>query len=364
LNKSRPSVFLSSVAVAVVACTTAGCGASAATPTTPTTPDPGAPKITCPAAVTTLSSDGKPVVVSYTAPTVTSGLLPLTGPTCTPVSGAPFPIGTTTVNCTVTDAKQRTDACTFSATVLPPPTLTGTQFVAFGDSITWGEDGTVTSLLTDRAAAFLQPRVQLPSSETYPGALQIELRERYVSQMPNVSNQGLAGEALTGGTAYPRFQSVLSSPPGPYNILLLMEGANDLAAQDSTIENNAISILRQMIDYAKGRGLQVLLATLPPENPNGCCPDRAAGAALVPGYNDRLKLLAASENITLVDIYAAFNGDLTLIGFDGLHPTPAGYQLIADTFFRSIRATLETVTTTTTITTTTTSGFARRTTRR
>jgi lysophospholipase L1-like esterase len=325
----------------LVACATAGCGASAAAPTPPVAPDPGAPAITCPAAVTELSSDGNPVVVTYGTPTVTSGFAPLTGPACTPASGTSFPVGTTTVSCTVSDAKLRTAACTFTATVTPPPKLIGTQFVAFGDSITWGEDGTVNALQTDRAFSFLRPAVQLPTSETYPGALQIDLRERYTSQMPTVWNQGLPGEALTGGTAFPRFQSVLSTPPAPYNVLLLMEGANDLAAEDTTVENNALTILKQMIDLAKSSGLQVMLATLPPENPNGCCPDRAAGSALVPGYNDRLTSLAAAENITLVDIYAAFNGDLTLIGFDGLHPTPAGYQLIADTFFRSVRNTLE-----------------------
>ena len=43
-----------------------------------------------------------------------------------------------------------------------------------------------------------------------------------------------------------------------------------------------------------------------------------------------------------MDVYAAFHRDVTtLIDCDGLHPTPAGYQVIADTFFQKIRETME-----------------------
>jgi hypothetical protein len=40
-------------------------------------------------------------------------------------------------------------------------------------------------------------------------------------------------------------------------------------------------------------------------------------------------------------VYAAFNGDLTLLGPDGLHPTAGGYQTIANAFFNTIKTTLE-----------------------
>jgi lysophospholipase L1-like esterase len=44
-------------------------------------------------------------------------------------------------------------------------------------------------------------------------------------------------------------------------------------------------------------------------------------------------------------VYQAFGSDApSLIGFDGLHPTPAGYQRIADTFFATIKSSLETAT--------------------
>jgi lysophospholipase L1-like esterase len=89
--------------------------------------------------------------------------------------------------------------------------------------------------------------------------------------------------------------------------------------------------------------IKVYLATLPPENPStSACGKRGGNWAFVAPYNDLLRGIAASEGVTLVDVNAAFNGDTTtLIDCDGLHPTPAGYQVIADTFFKALQTTLE-----------------------
>ena len=49
-----------------------------------------------------------------------------------------------------------------------------------------------------------------------------------------------------------------------------------------------------------------------------------------------------SEGVRLVDVFAAFHGDVTtLIGPDGLHPTAEGYRVMARAFFDSIKAALE-----------------------
>ena len=42
-----------------------------------------------------------------------------------------------------------------------------------------------------------------------------------------------------------------------------------------------------------------------------------------------------------LDVIKALENRLDLIGVDDLHPTPQGYDLIAATFFETIRATLE-----------------------
>jgi lysophospholipase L1-like esterase len=53
--------------------------------------------------------------------------------------------------------------------------------------------------------------------------------------------------------------------------------------------------------------------------------------------------MSASEGAYLVDLYNAFGGvaSTDLIGVDGLHPTAAGYQRMADTFYAEIRNRLE-----------------------
>ena len=150
-------------------------------------------------------------------------------------------------------------------------------------------------------------------------------------------NAGQSGEAVQTPSTLSRLNSFLSG--GVYQALLLMDGANDINSRDSRSIAPTIAAIDQMIRAAKGRGLRVFLATLPPQNPEG---SRGTGAILLEPYNDQLRSLAASEGVTLVDVFQAFNGDVTtLIGVDGLHPTTAGYQTIADTFFESIMQNLE-----------------------
>jgi lysophospholipase L1-like esterase len=287
----------------------------------------------CPAPISRLSPSGQPTAISYGAPTVTGGTPPTTA-SCAPVSGTTFPIGVTTVTCTATDQVQRVDSCTFAVTITAPPRLSATRFLAFGDSITWGEDGR--NFATSLSVPTIRPRVQFPAPNTYPGALQGILAARYTAQTPLVVNGGIPGELVTDSGTFSRFARLTSS--GAYDVVLLMEGANDLSRHDP---RGIVNALGQMIDDAKSRQMQVFLATLPPENPLGFSPNRGVEAAQVPPVNDQIRSLAFSKNVPLVEVYQAFGGDLSLLGNDGLHPTAAGYHVIADAFFASIRQTLE-----------------------
>ena len=65
------------------------------------------------------------------------------------------------------------------------------------------------------------------------------------------------------------------------------------------------------------------------------------GAELVPGFNDRIRSVAAAENVPLVDVFQAFGGNLALLSADGVHPNADGYKRIAETFFTAITGTLE-----------------------
>ena len=150
-----------------------------------------------------------------------------------------------------------------------------------------------------------------------------------------MDNQGVPGELVTDPGTFPRFTGLTSS--GAYDVVLLMEGANDLGNRSNA---QIIVALNAMIDYARNQRLQVFLATIPPQNVDGCDPQcRGLEAGSVPLLNLDIAGLASRKGLPLVDVYQAFGGDLTKIGGDGLHPTADGYKLIADTFFAKITQT-------------------------
>jgi lysophospholipase L1-like esterase len=186
--------------------------------------------------------------------------------------------------------------------------------------------------------------VFFPPSQTYPGVLQQLLATRYTTQAFLVGNEGLPGERVADRSTLSRFSSVVGS--GRYEAVLLMEGANDLADRDDRVTAATIANLRQMVRDARSRNLRPFLATIPPEVPaSSACPScgfRALSWSLVAPFNDQVRALAASEGVTLVDVYAALNTEPSrYVGFDGLHLTQDGYAKVADTFFTVLKSTLE-----------------------
>src|SRR5205085_2079336 len=85
---------------------------------TMTVADTTAPTLSCPAAITKNADAGQcSTVVTYTTPTASDNCAGATV-RCTPASGTAFPVGTTTVTCTATDASNNTAQCSFTVTVL------------------------------------------------------------------------------------------------------------------------------------------------------------------------------------------------------------------------------------------------------
>ncbi|HEY3138588.1 MAG TPA: HYR domain-containing protein [Blastocatellia bacterium] len=93
---------------------------------TVTVQDTQPPTITCPANVGVPSNCG-PITVNYANPTVSDNCSGVGAPTCTPASGSTFPVGTTTVNCSVKDSSNNSATCNFTVTVTggdtQPPTF-------------------------------------------------------------------------------------------------------------------------------------------------------------------------------------------------------------------------------------------------
>ncbi len=78
---------------------------------------------------------------------------------------------------------------------------------------------------------------------------------------------------------------------------------------------------------------------MPPQRPGA---SRAFAPTLIAPTDDLIRALAVAEGAVLVDVYRDFNGQVDLLlGDDGLHPSAAGYQRMAGSFFTAISASLE-----------------------
>ena len=160
--------------VALLALISAGCGDSPAPAPTPVL------SLACPARIETSSIDGRPVTVPITLPLAAGGSAPVSVTCNQPTQ---FPIGSTTVGCTATDAKQQTASCSFVVAVKGPPRLRSTTFLAFGDSIT---AGTKSDPVTLRL---------IPAAYAYTVLLQRRLASRYTLQTPVVWNEGVVASS-------------------------------------------------------------------------------------------------------------------------------------------------------------------------
>lgn len=83
-------------------------------------PDPSVLKLTCPANLSAVSPTGQPFTVAYAAPVATGGTAPI-NVVSSPASGSAFPIGSTSVTGTATDAANLTATCTFTVLVVAQP---------------------------------------------------------------------------------------------------------------------------------------------------------------------------------------------------------------------------------------------------
>jgi lysophospholipase L1-like esterase len=305
----------------VAAC---ACAASCLNPAAPTP----TLALSCPVVPAVTSVDDKGAPVTFTAPTPTGGSAPV-ALSCDHATGDTVPVGSTTVTCQAADATRLSVSCAFSVVVHHPPLLATTRFVAFGDSLTEGK--LASTAVTD---------------EPYPVALQRLLAGRYPvqAQAITVVNRGCGGETADAGGpcggGITRLGDVLTNDQ-PAAILLL-EGGNDLFWRGADGVDRLSVSLRAMVQQAQARGVIVFLATLPPARSGGTPPRGERIINFVSPANERIRQIAITEHVFLVDLFEQFGGTPDpLIDVDGLHATSAGYRTIAQAFFDAIREHLE-----------------------
>jgi lysophospholipase L1-like esterase len=234
-----------------------------------------------------------------------------------------------------------------------PPHLTATKFVAYGDSITEGfvqrcpGNEPTDKVPTDKDATppmsrfgfFLEQGRAQPSPKAYPARLQELLAARYPTQTITVVNEGMGGEDIEGGVSnLPRV--LTANAP---EVLLLQEGINTLNQMHKEGIPLVVDGLRTMIQEARSRSIPVFAGTLLPERRGGCrAYDYNEDFDDIIEANVQIRRMIGTQGAVLVDLYEAFNGQTgLLIGEDGLHPSAAGYQRIAETFLDAIKSTLE-----------------------
>ena len=277
--------------------------------------------LACPADGRTQSLDGRPVTVHFAAPVVSGGQPPVTAG-CSPPSGSAFGIGATEVTCRASDALQQTASCVFGVTVLGPPKLAVTRFLAFGNSITAG------------VVSPPHGGSRLDSFDSYPARLQRRLASLYLTQEIDVVNAGLPGEEASQAEA--RFGLELGRHRP--EVVLLMQGTNDLDVIAGSGADSATAALDAMVAAARAAGIDTLLMTVPPQRGTG-------SASLVSGLNDSIRAIAARYGAELIDIHhLLLTGPCSglqpfpCIGRDGLHPTAQGYGLMAQELERVVVA--------------------------
>jgi HYR domain len=136
-----------------------------------TVEDTTAPSVVVPGAVTVTTTDPSGAVVTYAAATATDivdGGLPAA---CTPGSGSKFPVGSTTVVCTATDAHSNTGSGSFTVSVslidTTPPTLTVPADFTVQSSQSAGATVTYSASATDTVDGTITPNCNPASGSSF-----------------------------------------------------------------------------------------------------------------------------------------------------------------------------------------------------
>jgi lysophospholipase L1-like esterase len=310
----------------------AGCGHSPVI-----TPPPEAPVISCPGDLSVRGVPGAGRDVMFSAPATLGGALPVSV-SCAPASGTRFIPGVTPVACAAMDALGRQSQCAFAVT-LTPLLIDVTRFIAFGDSVTAGENG--------RPGMTAGRFVDFPN--LYPLELEELLNAEYPDQGIVVLNRGAGGDSVERSVE--KLPKTLEEDRG--GALLLLDGYNNLLAECTPDNAGSSACSRKIDDVVAGireciriarvsaYGVKyIFVSTITPPGPFAGGPrDRRIAADAVARTNGAVAAMVQAEGAILVDTYARFSGhEAEYVDQDGLHLRPAGYQALAEAFFDAIKA--------------------------
>lgn len=190
--------------------------------------------------------------------------------------------------------------------------------------------------------------VQPNTNARWPDRLAVRLRANPATRDLAVLNAGIGGNRLrldgTGPNALARFEREVLSPPGVTH-LLVIEGINDLGmltrdapaspAQHESLVRETIGALEQIVARARAHGIKVIGGTIMPDGASAYYHPDAANEADRAAVNAWIRTPGNFDAVIDFDAAMRDPADPTrlrkeLDSGDGLHPSIAGYQAMAD----------------------------------
>jgi lysophospholipase L1-like esterase len=111
--------------------------------------------------------------------------------------------------------------------------------------------------------------------------------------------------------------------------MMLLEGVNAVKILSTSSQ---VAALRSMISTAQNRKVEVLIATIMPISQAREAHDPGTMSKIT-ALNARIFQLADEFGLgNVVDLFSIFQGNMQLLGSDGLHPTAEGQTRIAEAF--------------------------------
>ncbi len=199
---------------------------------------------------------------------------------------------------------------------LPIGTNRANVYMAFGDSITFGEGSN--------------------DGSGYRSYLEANLRS-YWGGTASVRNEGKSATRSNAGAG--RIGGSLDRTRPAYTLILYgTNDWNDIECRDDRFPCYTIDSLRSMIRDARSVQSNPILGTIIPVNPAFADRQATERNDWVKRMNDQVRALARTERVAVADLHAAFlrQASLPVLYTDFLHPNEQGYALIAQEFLRGI----------------------------
>jgi len=187
-------------------------------------------------------------------------------------------------------------------------------YLAFGDSISWGQGSS--------------------DGNGYLSWLAADLRSAWGKA--DTVNDGVPGTKSDKGEM--RIGSSLARNRTAW--VLILYGTNDYndAECRTALPCYTIDALRSMIQQTRDAGALPVLGTIPPVNPNWEDKGASDRNLWVKSLNDLVRAMASQERVPVAEVYGDFlkQPSLPALFSDFLHPNDVGYQVMGQSFVRAI----------------------------